>query len=337
MKRLTPFGAMLAGALTLAACDSAGERTLGVDATGVVAGLAGVDRGGDGQLGSNDTPMRDLEVVLRSRTGRGVVGRTITRVNGVFVFENVPVGEYEVTVMPAAVPDSLVLLRVDSASVRLGANDTTFATVILTYPTVSLEAARTAPLGQSMFIEGVVLNGWLTYGDSTMHIAGGNRGLRLIRTIPTDVGVGDSVRVLGVRGTRDGQPVLHSGRVFFLRTVEPRPAELVETGTAASARDGALDALLVRIAAAPITAGETVPGGDLRLTIDDGSGPLDVVLDANIRNWVLQTVPNTPITSYTLEVTGLLVPNGDGTWSLKPRIATEARTRFAPPQATTAR
>jgi hypothetical protein len=315
-------------ALGAAACESTGERTLGVEGTGVVIGVVGVDLVGAGQLGANAPAMRDLEVVLRSRSGRGIMARTTSMVNGVLVFQGVPVGEYEVTVGPGAVPDSLVLVRVDSANVKLGANDTLFTSIVLSYPNLSIDAARAAPVGRSVFIEGVVLNAWPTYGDSTMHIAGETAGIRLIRALPTAAVVGDSVRVRGVRGTRDGQPVLNNAVLMFLRAVEPREAETVDTETAASADGGRLDALFVRVAHSEVTDSATLPSGDFQLTVDDGSGPLNVVFDRNI-TFRLGVVG--PLFEHTLEASGLLVPNGDVTWSLKPRIATEAVARHVPP------
>ena len=324
------FTTAIACALAAAACETAGERTLGIDGSGVVAGIIGVDVIGSGVLGSGSPVMRDVEVVLRSLTGRGIIARTMSQANGVFFFQNVPIGEYEVTVSPGSVPDSLVLLRVDSAHVRLGANDTTVATIVLSYPTVSLTEARTVALGRSVFVEGVVLNAWPTYGDSTIHLAGPESGLRLIRVAPTGVVVGDSVRVRGVRGTRDGQPVLHSANAIFLRTVEPRQPETVDTWTAARADGGRLDALFVRVGPSAITDSASLATGDFRLTINDGSGPLDVVLDRNI---LFRLNLAGPLFEHTLEASGLLVPreSAGGDWTLKPRIATEAITRHVPP------
>lgn len=323
-------------ALALAACETVGERTLGVDATGVVAGRVNVDRDGDGQVGPGDLAFRDLELVLRSRTGRGVVGRTTSQANGLFFFSNVAVGEYEVTVAESAVPDSLVVLRIDSANVRLAAGDTTFAAVVLSYPTVDYPTARTTPIGRTVFVEGVVLNGWSTFGDSTMHLASAEHGLRLIRTITTSVVVGDSVRVLGIRGTRDGQPVLHSARVFFLRTVEPRDPHPVETGVADHADDGALDARLIRITAAAATDTLTLPTGDFRITVDDGSGPMALLLDRSISTWAniaaWRFSLREPLLEHEFDVTGVLVPNGDGTWSIKPRVSLDLTPRHVPPE-----
>ena len=55
-------------------------------------------------------------------------------------------------------------------------------------------------------------------------------------------------------------------------------------------------------------------GGDFVMTVDDGWGPLEVVLDKDI------TFNLTPLVGGTIvDVTGVLVPTGAGTWQLKPR------------------
>ena len=57
-------------------------------------------------------------------------------------------------------------------------------------------------------------------------------------------------------------------------------------------------------------------GGDFVMTVDDGSGPLEVVLDKDI------TFNLTPlIGGVVVDVTGVLVPTGGGAWQLKARSA----------------
>jgi hypothetical protein len=327
--RWIPLGIALM--LTVTACEADGERTLGIDATGAVAGIAFVDRNGDGLLGGTDTPLPDLDINLVHRNGRGVVATTRTASNGVFLFRGVRVGEYEVRVAPGSIPDSLRLIRVDSANIRLAAGDTAVAFAVLSYPSVSIAEARRAAVGSTMFIEGVALNAWPAFGDSTVHIMGDSLGIRLLRVIPTDIGANDSVRVLGTRGTRDGQPILHSARLFYLRTVEPRLPAVITTADAAIAGEGRLDALLARILNAPILSFRNSAEGDLILTVDDGSGALEVVLDVN-RPW-----PNLPFTvqrppaTWRISATGLLKPVDDGVWSLKPRARAEIAFSDIPP------
>ena len=54
--------------------------------------------------------------------------------------------------------------------------------------------------------------------------------------------------------------------------------------------------------------------GDFVLTVDDGSGVLEVVLDVDIGFFLVPLVP-----SVVIDVTGVLVPTGSGAWQLKPR------------------
>ncbi len=49
-------------------------------------------------------------------------------------------------------------------------------------------------------------------------------------------------------------------------------------------------------------------------TVDDGSGPMDVRFDVDV-SFNLTGIVN----GAALTVTGVLGPNGDGTWSIRPR------------------
>ena len=58
--------------------------------------------------------------------------------------------------------------------------------------------------------------------------------------------------------------------------------------------------------------------GDYRVTADDGSGQLIVVMSALVG---INTLPILPDSS--LDLTGVLVPNGAGAWELKPRLTSD--------------
>ena len=60
-------------------------------------------------------------------------------------------------------------------------------------------------------------------------------------------------------------------------------------------------------------------GGDFVMSVDDGSGALQVVVDKDI------TFNLTPLVGgVVIHVTGVLVPTGGGVWQFKPRSAGDA-------------
>jgi hypothetical protein len=300
-----------------AACETSGERVLAVDATGVVGGVVALDRSGDGEIGQGDPRFANVEVVLLSRTGRGIVARATSQADGTFVFMDVPVGEYEIGV--AALPDSVRVVRIDSAFVRLAADEAHLAVIVLSYPGLSIAEARGAPIGRTLFIEGVTLNASNTFTGSRVHVAGDTAGIRVLPIQSPEVGTGDSVRVRGIRGTREGQPVLHTAQIFYLRTTEPRLPRVMNTGTAASADNGRWDAMLARVLNATITDTTRLPNNERVLTVNDGSGPLEVGLDPRIN---FPAIAGDPFTQR-LTATGVLVPRENGTWVLMPRTPGE--------------
>ena len=106
----------------------------------------------------------------------------------------------------------------------------------------------------------------------------------------------------------------------------PQPLEL-NTATAATADGELRDAALVRIRDADIVDTATVIGPlgrDLRMTVDDGSGPLDMVL-LELGGFNLGQVH--PDSFSIREATGLLVPTqtagGLVSWRLIPRSSTD--------------
>src|SRR6185369_3940610 len=83
---------------------------------------------------------------------------------------------------------------------------------------------------------------------------------------------------LGLRNTRDGQPVLDRGTVFSLSIDAALPIHQTSSATAATAQAGALDAALIRLVNARIMDTATVDSGR-RLHVNDNSGLVEVMLD----------------------------------------------------------
>ncbi|HEY0303829.1 MAG TPA: hypothetical protein VGC44_02605, partial [Longimicrobiales bacterium] len=243
---------------------------------------------------------------------------------GAFEIRNLPVGDYQVRVDSASVPDSLRLVRIDSVRVRVPAADSVGVLVTLSFASVTVSAARALPAGRRVFVEGVTLNSLATFGDSTLHIADSTGSIRATRVLSGNVPAGTRVRVLGTTELRDGQPTLADGAVTQIASaVLPQPVP-VSTRSGATANNGALDAALVQVTAAPIVGAATTPTGDFLISVNDGSGLLEVLID---RSTGINTAPFVP--GAQLTATGVLATAGVGKWQLKPRAAADLTVGFA--------
>jgi hypothetical protein len=202
------------------------------------------------------------------------------------------------------------------------------AELTLSFTVVPTSAARTLPVGQQAVLQGLALNSWAAFGDSTVHLLDSSGALRAVRVAGT-VTAGDSIRLVGVMGTRSGQPVLTGATASVLRAGAGLPApDSISTLAARTAQQGARDADRVRVAGS-ITGSQAVSGGGTLFTVDDGSGALEVLVAPGI------TLPPGPfVPGALLDVTGVLVPTGTGTWRLKPTRAADASASY--PTATVA-
>jgi hypothetical protein len=175
-------------------------------------------------------------------------------------------------------------------------------------------------VGSFVSVEGVALNTWAAFGDSTVHISGAGAAIRGVRVRSSPLTVGSRVRLLGTIQHQAGQPIIANATPALLGS-GPAPLAETVTATVAGSADGArLDAQLVRVNAATISDTLTV-GGDFRLSVTDASGslPLTVLLD---REGGFDFSMFTPM--RILDVTGLLLPLPDeNRWILKPRQASD--------------
>jgi hypothetical protein len=307
---------LLAG-LVAAACQDGAEPIV-VEATGVVAGLVWLDRDGSGELEATDAPVRDVTVQLLTRHGNTPMHTATSNASGEFVIEDVPVGDYRVAVDQGTVGDTLQVLRIDSVNITVAADAPTVVLVGLSYPGQTIAEARAAPPETRVFIEGLVLTRWGTFGETSLHVRDSTGAIQAVRAQQTGVIPGDSVRLLGVTGLQAGQPVLRDAQVFLLRTgIESPPPDTVTTAEAASARDGVLDADLVRVDSAVVQDTSRNAAGDFVITVDDGSGPVGVVLDAQV---AFSFQLDGPFVGQIVRATGVLVPaSAGGPWTVKPR------------------
>lgn len=191
----------------------------------------------------------------------------------------------------------------------------------VTFTTTPIAQARSLPQGQQAVIEGVALNSWAAFGDSTVHVVDPTGTLRATRVVGANqLAAGDSVRLVGTMTLRDGQPVLGSATAMVLVQAVGLPLpDSISTQRVRTADGGTRDAGLVR-AAGMIIGSQQLPGGDRLLTFNDGSGPAEVL----IRGAFAGTFNAGSI----LSATGVLVPTAGGTWRLRTRSGADASASF---------
>jgi hypothetical protein len=304
-------------ALCLVACQNAGQdRAFGVEATGLVKGIVYFDRDGNQVLDAADTILSGIKVSLVIPETRDTVARAASDSAGLFQFSAVPVGTVVISVDSTSIPgDSLHVTKIDLPTVTVTPGDSFVVHIAVSYLQTTIAQARTVAVGTKLFVVGVALAPSDVFGDTTLHIADTSAAIVLTHVLAV-VQTGDSVRWLGTRQTRNGQPTLANPVGFGLGTGAVPPTDTVTAGVAANARGGALDAALVAVLGATVADTMTV-AGNLHLTVNDGSGPLTVQLDTVAGFSGLALAPDT--VGATLDVYGVLVPTGTGSWVLLPR------------------
>lgn len=319
LRRAVPALCLLAG--LVAGCDPAsGDLGFGTELTGEVAVVVYLDRDGSGTATSPDTVFQGAVVALRPRAGGAPLATATTTVQGIARFEQVRLGDYRLTVDPASVGDSILVAQIDADSIRVSVlSPQVAASVRLAYPEVSIRQARLLPAGRRVFVRGLVLAGVQLFSDQSSHIADTSVAVRLtgvaLQGGLTGNAAGDSVVVLGTVGQANGQPILGSARVTRVAT---RPAPVpkpVTSAVAANAQNGGLDADLILVSSVTISDSMTV-APHFRFVASDGSGAVTVEIDVNLG---IATAALRP--GRILNVRGVLVPSGQGSWILKPRGA----------------
>jgi hypothetical protein len=317
------LGAMAVLAATVAgiACQNSGEgRVLGIDATGAVVGVVFFDRNGNRVLDGADTILSNLPVRLVAAGTHDTTARANSGASGTFAMLGVPVGTYNVAVDTVLAGDSIRVTRIDTSVVTLRPRDTLTVRIAVSFPQLSIPEFRALVPGKKAFVVGVALNPRGVFGDTTFNLADPNTAIRLTNVRTAIVGTGDSVRVLGGRSSRDGQPVLDRATIFPLATDAVVPLHELNSATAATAQGGALDAALVRVMNARIM--DTASLGDARqLHVDDTSGLLEVRLDTLVGFRGSALAGDTVGARF--DFVGLLVPTGSGGWRLRPRTTSD--------------
>jgi hypothetical protein len=319
-----PWRALLAAAL-LAGCSNAGQdKILAVAAKGVVQGFVYFDANGSKTYNpsAGDSVLARIGIRLIAEGTSDTVARATTATTGVYRLPSTPVGNYVIVVDTTGFGDSLRIEKIDSAKFTVTPAETVTVNVAVSYPQVSIAAARALPPGRSVFVTGVAFNSLGTFSDTVVFLGDTSRAIRLTR-LRTAVAAGDSVRVKGVTGSRAGQPTLDAGTTIPLGKGLFPPVPTLTTAAAATAAGGTHDAQLVSVKGATI--GSTLQTStNFVLTVDDSSGPLDVELDpASDAAFKPANLPGNYTVGNKFDMLGVLAPTGTGTWRLRPRSATD--------------
>lgn len=317
---------LASGLLVLVGCEDTllMEREISIDAIATVRGFAFLDFNGSGKLDQGDRGAGGLRVRLLPVSGGEPVATAETDSTGQFLVDEIPVGTFRMRLDSATVGDTVEVVGFDDEAFTVDAGDTMSVSFYVTYPTLTVPEVRAASPDRKVFTHGIALNPRVSFGDAAVHLQVDSVYLRAIDVPRVPILPGDSLRLLGVTGTRAGQPVLREVIAFRLRqeAVFPRPVD-VTTGEAADARSGKLDAALVRIEEAEILDTTTVEN-DFVATVDDGSGEVELVL----RDFLsFNTAALRPDSVLIRRASGLLVPRrsveGSVRWRLIPRFLSD--------------
>ena len=334
-------------ALTLliaaAACEEPGDKVLGIDARGVLRGAAFLDRDGDLTVSQPDAPFPRLRVTIVPANSNVTIATATTDSLGFFTVRDLPVGSYRVITDAGSAGDTVSISKIqygllpgqtDTTHFTVIAADTASALVTLSYVTPKLIDVAKLPKGRRVSLNVTALNSLVTFGDSTLHLADSTGAIRAVDVKPANITIGDVLRVLATVGERDGKPAL----VDFT-PINGRPGTLptaIDITTAqAAAAGGKLDANQVRVRNATVLDASSLAGGDVLFTVDDGSGPLQLLIDVNAG----VTTPLPINRGAQLDATGVLVPltDGSGKWRLKPRRGLDLSVRYPAVTIATAR
>ena len=320
-------------ALSLTRCGNAGEdRVLSISAVGSVQGEVYFDRNGNRVQDAADTAMRQVRVRLIATGSSDTVASVLTDSVGEFRVPSVAIGTYVVAVDTTTIGDSLRVVQQSASQIAVAPGASVAVTAAVSFPIVTVRAARQLPLGRKVFVEGLVLVPRPTFGDTTGHMADTSRAIRLTRMRASPAtAIGDSVRFLGHLVSRDGQPALDDVALFPLGISGGAAPVVTTAAVARTANGGLLDAALVFVGGVIIVDTATTLGtgspplNDYRIVVDDTpadtAGRLEVLLDGHAGFTGAVLAPLRP--DSVVHVTGVLVPTTGGRWRLKPRILTD--------------
>ena len=322
------WGGIVLASIAVAACTNAGETmTPPAFPQGFLVVQAYFDRDGSHSLTTNDTVFTGARVALVVPGGRDTLRVGTTDVKGQIFFDSLPVGTYRVAVDRRSLNDSVGVVAPDTQTVRVvnqvtSQFDSLQAAVLMRfgYNEVSLAQARAMAPGHRVLVRGRVVAPLQDFRDSSAFLVDSSGSLRITgsraRAGSNGNNIGDSVLVIGTTGQRAGQGVLQNGLFFTFSVGVGALPQIVSVAEAHNARAGALDAVLVQLSNVRLV-DTAASGPDFAITVAD-------LADTTSKTTVLiDQLLNAPRTIFQLRRTGVfrgvLVPNGDGTWVLKPR------------------
>ena len=327
MIRRSLWSALALAALSaIAACEDVGSHDpIEIQANSRIRGILFLDLNGSAQYDAGDQTMRGWVVRLLGSNG-GLLASTVSDSTGAFAFD-VDASRVTLDVERARLGDTLQVFGLAvGREVTLLRDDSLIVSVGFTYPSVSLAAVDSLPLGRRVFVEGIALTNVTTNGPRELHLRAGSDAVRVTSIVRKPLAPGDSVRVLARRATEAGQPILTGGEITLIRpsVADAEPIDLT-TRAASTAQQGAVAAELARIRNADLVRSRNEQS-DVILTVDDGTGSLEIQLrsflgaDASFFNADSVRV---------LSATGLLVPYlneaGQPRWRLATRAALDLR------------
>jgi hypothetical protein len=320
--RLTVASLVAVALAPLAACeDQAGSDPLAIEGTGTVQGILFFDANGTRTGDGADDPLEGWLLSLRQPAG-GTVASDETDEEGTVLFEDVPVGRLVLGVGEEELGDTLIVVEETVAPFTLTIDDQVSVGALLTLPRVTIVEARETPPDKPVFVTGVALNTFPA-DDRTLHIRGPGAYLRIQTVEEGNVSVGDSVRVRGRTAVDQGVPVLDGAEVFRLGTGAAVTPVSLGTAEAADAQGGSLDAALVEVGDAEILEVEDLGNNGLRVRVDDGSGPVNLLLREFLD---FADDDFDPDERELVRAVGLLVPgriDGRVVWELLPRTRSD--------------
>lgn len=334
-----PGCAIALALLALTACENAGEdRVLALSASGVVNGLVYLDGNSDRQFNLGfDSRLANVGVALVARGTRDTVARVTSDAQGLVRFAGVPVGHYTVAVDTTLFADTIAVTGIDSVGLQILPADSTIVLVAVSYPRVTTVEARTLAVGTKVFLRGIALTTTAHFGDTLLHLRDSAGAMRVFVTTGNPF-LRDSLTFLGRIGVRSGAPILDQAVLVALTCVPPAcpypdpPSDTVTNAVARVAGGGPsflLDAALIRILGDTIVDTTRVTAqpdsNDLLVRAFDGTDTLVVHLDSTFA--FSGGYPSGLVGGAILDVTGVLVPTGTGSWRLKPRSGTDITIR----------
>lgn len=328
---LHPAAPALLAVLLAWGCEGPGDRHVFAlddadpDAVGIVEGRTFFDLDGSGIYDGPDAPLAEIRLNLFAQDEDGSpVAVVESDAAGTFRIGPVPAVVYRLAVDSATVPDSLRVRSIDPEVIQFPPDEGVVEVdVAITFPAATVREARELPEERRIFVEGVALNTRDMFDDNSVHIRADGRAIRAVAVPPPGIVPGDQVRFLAQTDRANDQPVLGDVTSFVLQAGGgPSPA-ILTASDAASARQGDLDAELVRVRDARIVASS----GDAtswRLEVDDGSGSVEASIRLANLGLTRDQAEDLFVEGRDMTLTGLLIPAaGTNRWHVHPRTRSD--------------